>query len=69
MKSLNVKEIAVTGLTILLTDQFLDPFISFSEMGRLLKFFAQGFIILAVNDFMLSRQGPHPVALSSTDNS
>jgi len=43
-------EIAVVGVTLILTDQFLDPFFSTSELLRLGKFFLQAFIVLWVDD-------------------
>jgi hypothetical protein len=47
-------EIAVVGLTLILTDQFLDPFLAQSEILRLGKFFLQGAIVLWVDDMFSS---------------
>ena len=56
-------EIAVMGFTIMLTDEFLTPFMAQSELFRLGKFFLQGWILLAVDD-MLTKKSTHPVPLT-----
>ena len=48
------KEIALVGLTLILTDQFLDPFLAQSELFRLGKFFLQAWIVLWVDDMVSS---------------
>lgn len=47
---MNLAASAIAGVTIMLTDMFLDPFLAANEIFRLLKFLAQGAIVLWVND-------------------
>ncbi len=47
---MNLAASAIAGVTIMLTDMFLDPFFAANEIFRLLKFLAQGAIVLWVND-------------------
>lgn len=49
-KIMNLAASAIAGVTIMLTDMFLDPFFAANEIFRLLKFLAQGAIVLWVND-------------------
>lgn len=47
-----IGQIALVGLTIMLTNQFLTPFFAQSEMMSLLQYFLQAWIVLKVDDMV-----------------
>lgn len=50
--SVSLKEAAIVAVTLLVTDNFLVPMFAGSDMMLILKFFAQAYIVLWVDNMV-----------------